>query len=311
LAGRFLALPERTAVVYNAGARRWRWHDERYYARDLSTGEETEEGRAAGERVAALLDADSFISVPLLYRGQAVGRAYLTGCRGDFGRPDVGFLAQIIEHVIPVLDNVRLLDRLASGAAEQERQKIARDIHDSVIQPYIGLQYKVAAIRNKAAAGGSDVSADLDQLFDVTAGEVTGLRRYVRGLREEGASRDDLLSAVRRYVAQFEDHYGISVGVECRTDINVNDRLAAELIQIVHEGLSNVRKHTEASRCALAFECRGGRLLLSVENENPGGTPPAPFVPRSISERAENLGGRALVTTTDEGRTAVAVEIPL
>jgi len=201
---------------------------------------------------------------------------------------------------------------LASSAAEQERQKIARDIHDSVIQPYIGLQYKVAAIRNKLSDGRTeDVAADLEHLFDVTNEEVSGLRRYVRGLKEAGASRDDLLSAVRRYVGQFEDHYGIRVRVECKTDINVNDRLAAELIQIVHEGLSNVRKHTEATQARVSFECRGGRILLRVENEQNGGPPAALFVPRSIAERAEGLGGRAHVESVAGSHTAVRVEIPL
>jgi signal transduction histidine kinase len=311
VARQFLALPDEVAVVYNARVPFWRSRDRRFYACDLSTGEETGEGREASARAAAALDADSFISVPVLYGGAAVGRAYLTGCRGDFRRSDIGFLAQIIEHVIPVLNNVRLLDRLASSAAEQERQKIARDIHDSVIQPYIGLQYKVAAIRNKLASGdGAGVAADLEQLFDVTAGEITGLRRYVRGLKEEAGNRDDLLSAVRRYVEQFEDHYGIRVAVEAKTDINVNDRLAAELIQMVHEGLSNVRKHTEAARCAVSFESRAGRIILRVENEGAGGRPAAPFVPRSISERAEDLGGRARVETAP-GATTVRVEIPL
>lgn len=309
LARQFLALPEYLAVVYNAGGRGARLRGKEYYARDLLTGVGTDEGREACVPVAALLDADSFVSVPLLYGGQAAGRAYVAGCRGDFHQPDVGFLLQIIEHVIPVLNNIRLLDRLASSAAEQERQKIARDIHDSVIQPYIGLQYKLAAIRNKLASGGGDVAADLEQLFDVTSGEITGLRRYVRGLKEEGVHRDDLLSAVRRYVAQFQDNYGIAVRVESETDININDRLAAEFIQMVHEGLSNVRKHTESASAAVVFECRSGKMFLRIENVNPAGVA-SPFVPRSISERAENLGGHARVDTAGD-RTAVTIEIPL
>jgi signal transduction histidine kinase len=305
-----LSLPESIAAVYNSRPRAWPLHQPRYRAHDLAAGAETDEGRAAAEKIATALDADSFATAPLVYRGGAVGRVYVTGCRSVFAWPDAGFLTQIVEHVTPVLDNVRLLDRLASSAAEQERQKIARDIHDSVIQPYIGLQYKVAAVRNKLAAGGN-VAADLEQLFEVTAGEVTGLRRYVHNLKESGGGRDDLLSAVRRYVEQFRDNYGIEVRVERRTEININDRLAAELIQMVHEGLSNVRKHTEATACAVSFECSDGKIILRVENENPDGLPPSPFLPRSITERAENLGGRAQVETTPDGGTAVQVEIPL
>jgi signal transduction histidine kinase len=312
LAEQFLALPENIAVVYDIRKRMWEPHEDGYYAYDLLKEAETNEGRDEGERIAVLLETASFISVPLIYRDRGIGRVYLTGRRGSFKKFDIGFLNQIVEHVIPVVDNIKLLDRLASSAAEQERQKIARDIHDSVIQPYIGLQYKVAAIRNKLAAGSPEVRDDLEHLFAITVEEITGLRHYVRGLKDSGASRDDLLSAVRRYTAQFEDNYGISVEVEVKTEINVNDRLAAELIQIVHEGLSNVRKHTEATTSRISLENCDKNIILAIENDNTSsnGESVVPFVPRSITERAETLGGRARVEHRENG-TSVIVEIPL
>lgn len=310
VARQFLALPDMVAVINKIKRRVWELSPERYYAYDLAKDEETSEGRVESEKIAATLDVASFISVPLVYRNQLVGRIYIGGERPSFEKFDIGFLNQIIEHVKPVLDNIRLLDQLASSAAEQERQKIARDIHDSVIQPYIGLQYKVAAIRNKLAAGGADVDAELEHLFAITTGEITGLRHYVRGLREATATRDDLLSAVRRYTAQFHDSYGISVRFECKTDINVNDRLAAELIQIVHEGLSNVRKHTNATSSRISLESRDKKIILSVENDLSDGETIGPFVPRSITDRAEALGGLARVERQAD-RTSVRVEIPL
>ncbi|HKR02723.1 MAG TPA: histidine kinase [Pyrinomonadaceae bacterium] len=313
VASRFLALPENVAALYSGERRAWEVHEGGYYAYDLAGEAETEAGREESERLAVLLEAESFISVPLVYREQNVGRVYLTGRRGTFKKFDIGFLNQIVGHVMPVIDNIRLLDRLASGAAEQERQKIARDIHDSVIQPYIGLQYKVAAIRNKLMAGDAEVEADLEHLFAVTVEEITGLRSYVRGLKDSGAARrDDLLSAVRRYTAQFQEHYGISVEVESRNGVNVNDRLAAELIQIVHEGLSNVRKHTQARASRISLENCDKNIILAIENDNasPENESVAPFVPRSITERAETLGGRVRVKRRSDG-TSVIVEIPL
>ena len=70
----------------------------------------------------------------------------------------------LIEHVTPVLENIRLVDRLASEAAEYERQRIARDIHDGMIQPYIGLQLGLAAIRQKIERGNNDVGHDVREL---------------------------------------------------------------------------------------------------------------------------------------------------
>jgi signal transduction histidine kinase len=262
-----------------------------------------------------MLDARAFVTLPLLHRGRAAGRLFLTGRRGTFEPSDLDFLAQVVDHVMPVLSNVRLLDRLATKAAEQERLRIARDLHDSVIQPYIGLQYKLAAIRHKLDAGAADVRADIEHLFEVTASEVTGLRRYVGGLKDGAAGRDDLAAALERYTGQFQENYGIDVKLDIRGGVRVTDRLAAELIQMVHEGLRNVWKHTEATRCVVRLEAGAGDLLLSIEND---GAAAAPFEPRSITERAEALGGRARVGVErggDDGEggglTAVRVRIPL
>jgi signal transduction histidine kinase len=242
-----------------------------------------------------------------------VGRFYVTGRRGIFANADVEFLQQIVEQVAPLLDNIRLLERLASHAAEQERQRLARDIHDSVIQPYLGLQYRLAAIRNKLAAGGGDVAEDLERLFQSTAEEVNGLRGFVRELKDSDEHRGDLPSAVRRFAAQFGEDYDIDVQVECAGRLNVNDRLAAELIRFVHEGLSNVRKHTRATRVALKLACHERACLLRIENNGAvvGEETPATFTPRSIAERARELGGHARVEQAGEDRTVVTVEIPL
>ncbi|HEX8118908.1 MAG TPA: histidine kinase, partial [Pyrinomonadaceae bacterium] len=250
---------------------------------------------------------------PAYFRNSIVGRLYLTGGRGTFSEPDVEFLEQLIMQVAPVLDNIRLLERLLSNAAEQERQRLARDIHDSVIQPYLGLQYRLAAIRNKHGAGGTDVSRDLERLFESTAKEIDGLRGFVRGLKDSDERADDLVSAVRRFAAQFAEDYGIDVRVECAGRLNVNERLAAEVIRFVHEGLSNVRKHTSAAHVTLGLGCDERHCFIRIENDGAAAGEDAThgFQPRSLTERAHELGGRVRIEEAEAGRTAVTVEIPL
>jgi signal transduction histidine kinase len=313
LARQFFTLPVTVAAAYNVKTRPWQRPEACYYAYDLARCERADVGLAESEALAVMLDAQAFVTLPLLHRGRAAGRLFLTGRRGTFEPSDLDFLAQVVEHVMPVLSNVRLLDQLASKAAEQERLRIARDLHDSVIQPYIGLQYKLAAIRHKLDAGAGDVRPDIEHLFEVTASEVTGLRRYVGVLKDGTAGRDDLAAALGRYTKQFQENYGIDVRLDIRGGVRVTDRLAAELIQMVHEGLRNVWKHTEATLCVVTLEEDAGSLLLSIEND---GAADAPFAPRSITERAESLGGSARVGVerggaAGGGLTAVRVRIPL
>lgn len=314
LAGLLRSLPEDVSVVYK-GRRTARYFSRRLrgtvpFTSDSSRGAGA---RAEVEALAARLEAKSFITVPAYFRNSIVGRLYLTGRRGAFSDPDVEFLEQLVMQVAPVLDNIRLLERLAFNAAEQERQRLARDIHDSVVQPYLGLQYRLAAIRNKLAAGAADVSEELGRLFESTVAEISGLRGFVRGLKDTDGRRADLAAAVRRFATQFGEDYDLDVRVEVEGRLNVNERLAAEVIRFVHEGLSNVRKHTSAGHITLSLGCGERDCFIRIENDGAaaGSESPHAFTPRSLTERARELGGRVRVEPAGAGRTAVTVEIPL
>src|ERR1044072_3695572 len=109
------------------------------------------------EKLAGMLEAQKYLSVPVYYRHQAVGRLYIFNGPGRIDSADMDFMLQLMDHVTPVMENIRLIDNLASDAAEQERQRIAHDIHDSVIQPYLGLQFGLAALDQKLEAGNTGI----------------------------------------------------------------------------------------------------------------------------------------------------------
>lgn len=313
LARLLLTLPEDCAVVYGGKSRLRSLLDSGYYAADTSVRGDCERGlEKASGLLAETLGAESFISVPLHYRERTIGRLYVSAPPGLFDGEDIAYLMQVGEQIMPVIHNIRLLERLASNSAEQERQRLARDIHDSVIQPYLGLQYKLAAIRNKAAEG-RELGEDIERLFEMTVDEVAGLRGFVRGLKDGEERADNFVSAVQRFAAQFAQNYDLDVKVESKGDFRVNDRLAADLIRIVHEGLSNVRKHSSAAASRITLERADRSLRISIENDDPRSDddPRPTFTPRSIHERAEELGGHVEVERTADARTLVRVEIPL
>jgi len=258
--------------------------------------------------LAVQFEMTSFISVPMQYRKRDIGRVFLVAQSRVFENSDLEFLMQVAEQAMPVVQNIRLLDRLATSAAEHERQRLARDIHDSVIQRYIGLQYKVAAIRNKLAQG-ANVSADVDHLFAMTVNEVHNLRGFAQGLKESDL-REGFLPAVRRFASQFSDNYNLEVQVVSEDEIIIKDRLAAELIQIVQEGLSNIRKHTNATIGRISVQRVNGSVALTIEN-NRARVDETTFTPRSIAERVHELGGEVNVICGPDDRTIVKVQIPL
>ena len=273
------------------------------------------------DKLAGMLDAQRYLSMPVYYRHQAVGRMYIINGPTRVDTPDMEFLLQLMDHVTPVMENIRLIDNLASDAAEQERRRIAHDIHDSVIQPYLGLQFGLSALDQKLEVGNTSIRGDIQELLELTNIELAELRRFVWGLRAGEERMDVLLPAIERYAERFSLVTGIKVDVEARGKVKVNDRLAAELFQIVAEGLSNVRRHAFCRDARVEISCKDSSLLLQIKNSRPRANPEAeradgnesakPFRPHSIAERAASLGGDTHVFVDEKDYTVVSVGIPL
>jgi signal transduction histidine kinase len=260
-------------------------------------------------QLADLLEAGSFISAPLDFaRGK--GRIYVTTSTAHLGSGDALFLARIAARELLAIDRIDLLDRIASHAAAVERKKIALDLHDRAIQSYIGLQLALAALCRQAAPS-NPLAGELDKLAAKAADAIGDLREDARGACGGAAPGEPVcLAALQRQAAQTWVAYGVEIQLHIEGGIEFGDRLTAEVLQIVREGLSNVCRHTAAKRASVALRCSGDLLCIEISNEH-GGQQPPPFRPRSISERAIALGGSACVRYDSFDNTIVRVEIPL
>jgi signal transduction histidine kinase len=288
---------------------------------DVKTKLFSDTGSTDSDKLAGMLDAQRYVSMPVYYRHQPVGRMYIIDSPTRVDAPDMDFLLQLMDHVTPVMENIRLIDNLASDAAEQERRRIAADIHDSVIQPYLGLQFGLSALDQKLEAGNTAIRGDIQELLELTTHELAELRRFVWGLRAGEERTDVLLPAIERYAERFSLVTGIKVDVEARGKVKMNDRLAAEVFQIVAEGLSNVRRHAFCRDARVEISCRNSSLLLQIKNSRPRANPEQErgdghesvktFRPHSIAERAALLGGDTQVFVDEKDYTVVSVGIPL
>jgi signal transduction histidine kinase len=302
-ARRFLPASPSQAIIYREGKAK----DALIY--DPKTGVSTK-GDAESVAFVSAFDGKSCFSIPVYYRNKPVGRLYIVGGKHHFDHADIDFVLQVMKQVTGVLENIRLVDSLASDAAGQERRKIAQDIHDSVIQPYIGLQFGLAAVKQQVERG-EDVINTVEELLRLTTGEIADLRSYVGGLRRGETPRDIFLPAVRRFAEKFSEATGLNVEIQGRDDLPIYDRLAAELFQMIEEGLSNVRRHSTSSYAKVEIAIEDGHLEMLLRNERLKRLGEASFVPRSIADRAAALGGQTLVYTDKNHDTVVSVQIPL
>lgn len=215
-----------------------------------------------------------------------------------------------LEHLVPLFDNALLIDRLIGSATEMERARIGRDLHDSAVQPYIGLKFGIESLLAQAPEN-SALRADIERLYEMAKDELSAMRDVVHGLRHGGASDALLASAVRRQAARFSDLFGIDVQVEIQGKLPVNRNIAGEVFHLVAEGLSNIRRHTQARHAMVTLRARDNELLLDIYNENVDGEVDSKeFHPRSLSERVRDLGGDLTLLRSRQG-TTLHVTLPL
>jgi signal transduction histidine kinase len=292
-----------TLIGFFAGAGGLRMHDAEARRWNRVEGDEA-------AAVAEMLDTEEFISAPVpLRNGEA--RIYVASRHDGFSRNDALFLAHIAAQAFPVIENIELLDRMATEAAAEERRRIARDLHDTTIQPYIGLELGLHAMRRKAGDD-NPLIEDLERLTEMGGQVIKELRRYAGSIRDPASDIGPALTAtLQRQAEQMSRYYGIDIEVDISMESRMAlcDRLSAEIFQMVSEGYANIRKHTDARRGWLKLRCEDHCVDIEIGNES--GDEPLSFSPRSLTERAAALGGQAWVERANNGCTAVHIEIPV
>jgi signal transduction histidine kinase len=310
-ASALLRLPDTLAAYYHdpAGSvwRRFRG----YSAYDLDLKARTKTFLDECAVWATLLDTNAFVTVPYLQRDGTAGRLFLTAERGGFTHADIDFLAQASDAMSTVVENTDLVEELIFRAAQQERFSISRDLHDTTIQPYIGLKLALEALLRESSEG-NPLSRRISELVEMAELTIRDLRDYATTLKERtpmpGSS---LVAAVAKHGERLGRFYGIEVEVTSDISPRLTGRLAAEAFQIISEGLSNVLRHTTAKRAFVAIVCESSCLQLRVGNELGAGAGQArKFTPRSVSERVQMLGGEFFVEHRLDGYTVVHVKIP-
>jgi signal transduction histidine kinase len=318
LADALLWVPQNALTVYVRRPLFNRWlAPVRFWAEEVrkdagSTDLQAQYRPDAIESLLSRLGGWAWLSVPVYSAQQWRGRLHLVARRA-LGPSDARFVAQAIGNSMLVVENIRLLDQLASSAAQHERLRLARDLHDGVIQPYVGVQLGLVAVDRALRSGHASRARDeVRRLLSRTTETIDELRASVGGLQSEArVNGNGLVRALEGHAARFSEETAIEVEVSCDAALRLGDRLGVELFQMVVEALSNVRRHTTSTRAAIYLVADKDYVRLQVENHEPAGGRSKPFTPRSIYERASALGGRVTVDRRRDGRTVVEIEIPL
>lgn len=205
----------------------------------------------------------------------------------------------------------------ALGAAEEERKRIARELHDETAQMLAALLIRIRVVRN------SRDPAAMEPLLDDMRMEVShaleGVRRFARGLRPPALDELGLVPAIEVLARSLEEIGGVAVAFHAE-DVAGDLAPDAELAtyRIVQEALSNVMRHARATRADVRIAHEGGRLTVAVDDDGRGFDPARATSTDGgglglfgMKERAGYIGGRVEVTSVPGKGTTVRAEIPV
>jgi signal transduction histidine kinase len=213
------------------------------------------------------------------------------------------------------------IDRAQRLAVQDERLRIAQDIHDTTSQTLFGLHYALDACAKLLPDRPAQVKTELEGLSRVAETARGELRQSILNLWPSEMTAERFSADLLQYVQDYCRAGGLTLDVSVRGDF---ERLAAGvrrgLYRIAQEAVVNIARHAAASHASICLEVRPAEAALAVRDDGRGFDPATAlarersrehFGLRSIQERAAALGGQAEFLSQPNGGTTVLVTLPV
>ncbi|VVE14832.1 histidine kinase [Pandoraea terrae] len=211
---------------------------------------------------------------------------------------------------------LRELSAYLQSVREEERTRIARELHDELGQSLTALRLGLSVIETQAARGNDDWRRELQGLKDIADNTVDAVQRLATDLRPALLDELGLGPAIEWLAESLGERSALQCDVTLPTEpVEIGAALSTGVFRIVQEALTNVARHGQASRVAVSLHVTRRTLHLSIE-DNGRGMENAPSCGRKrlgllgMRERALMLGGRLTVTSAPGAGTRVAAELP-
>ncbi len=253
----------------------------------------------------------SFLGVPVSAGGKAFGNLYLTEKPGGFTQEDVAFVEALSRIAGSAVNTARLQERLRALAVVEDRERIARDLHDSVIQDLfavgLGLQGVAERVQDTSAA------ATLDAAVDRLDEAVEALRAYIFQLKTAPDTRPALDDRLQELVSRMGSAYPSIVRLELDIGDVDDDTLEDQILSIVTEALSNALRHSEATSIDVKVRAGPNGVLIRVTDDGIGfdtGIPTAGMGLANIAARVESIGGAVALNSQPGDGSVIEVVAP-
>lgn len=253
-------------------------------------------------------DSRSALYAPLMARGSLVGLVAIEHREPSrFDERDREVLSSFVDPVALAIDNARWFARLRTVGADEERTRIARDLHDRIGQSLAYLGFELDRIVRRHETD-EPIENELKQLRADLRNVVSEVRDTLYDLRTDVDSTSDFASTVDLFAARIADRTDIEIDLDCDDGARLPILQEREMWRIAQEALVNVERHAQATRASVTWRCDGKQAVLEVTDNGRGFSAEAGRVDSygvlGMRERASSIGATfELNSSPDEGTT--------
>ncbi len=268
-----------------------------------------------GEQIA------SFLAVPLQRGERFLGLVEVMAFQPRrFLADDAQLLMRLAHQVVVSIENAQLYRQLRSMATLEERDRLAREMHDHLAQTLGYLNVKALMTGDLVSRREYHLALEsLDELKRAAKIAYTDVREAIFNLRTTVSAGSSLLASLQEYLTQYGRHYGLDAHLVIENDDTdeFSPEVTGQLLHIIQEALTNVRKHSDASLVLVRYDQSGTQVRVTIEDNGQG------FVPEEVSdeghqhvglnvmrERAESIGGTLVLDSQLGQGTKVIVTAP-
>jgi signal transduction histidine kinase len=262
----------------------------------------------------------SFLGVPITVKGISLGRLYLTNKVGsdEFSEADRSLVETFALHAGIAMENARLHEQLQRLAVVDERERISKDLHDGIIQNMYAVGLSLEDVAELMDDDRAEAAARVERAIDAIHLSIQDIRNFIFGLRPELLEGTSLVVGLAALVEEYRHNTIVDLDLHVSQPIiEPPAEVTGHLLAIVSESLSNVARHSRASRATLELGNLADETGLELTIEDNGvGFDPAGVVKlghqglANTRERAAGIGGTVTIHSQPGTGSRIVVRFP-
>ncbi|WP_333659771.1 GAF domain-containing protein [Meiothermus cerbereus] len=258
----------------------------------------------------------AFMHIPIRLEGQVFGVFSVNNLQPHtFGPEEQRVFTSLARRAALAIQNARLYAQAQGKAVLEERQKLARDLHDSVSQTIYGIVLGVRSAKAQLAQHPEQVPATLDFVLKLAEAATAEMRALIFELRPDSLKHQGLVAALARQVAATRARHGLYIETRLGSEPPLSLEAKEALYRVAQEALHNVVQHAQAHKVYLRLEQHDSKVELEVRDDGVGFDSQREYPGHlglvSMRERIERLGGRFYIASSPGAGTTLRAELNL